>query len=301
MSDTTDIVAVPAEVVERPWHPAEVQRDTFSIIADVVQLAGIVAGTEMVPEELRNRPDAVAAVVLAGHELGLPPMQALSTVHLIKGRPSLAAEAMRALVISAGHSIHVSADADEGKAIVRRREWPSDRWETYTFSMADAKLARLTGNADSGWTKYPRAMLTARATSEACRAVFPDVIRGVSYTPEEVESLEPPVPATVHPIQPDAEKMPANGAKEPAKPQSGPVLAGRVIEVRLGNAHEDVVRDFQRWRERNNMPWPPDRPAVVKAMSDELDRLERAREWAETAAAAQLREASVSTTRTDQP
>jgi hypothetical protein len=277
VSDTTDIVAVPAEVVERPWHPSEVQRDTFSIIADVVQLASIVASTEMVPEELRDRPDAVAAVVLAGHELGLPPMQSLSTVHLIKGRPSLAAEAMRALVISAGHSIHVSADAEEGKAVVRRREWPSERWETYTFSMADAKVARLTGNADSGWTKYPRAMLSARATSEACRAVFPDVIRGVSYTPEEVESFDPPAPPRVERGSPPAPAVdPPPAAAETSPAQTPRDLSSRVVEARLANCHEYVVRAFTEWRTKANLPWPPDRPAVMKTMMDKLDQLQAA-------------------------
>jgi preprotein translocase subunit SecD len=54
--------------------------------------------------------------------------------------------------------------------------------------MEDAKMAGLANK--NNWKTYPRAMLLARATSELCRIVFPDIIAGLSYTPEEVSSIE---------------------------------------------------------------------------------------------------------------
>jgi hypothetical protein len=54
--------------------------------------------------------------------------------------------------------------------------------------MEDAKLAGLAGK--NNWKTYPRAMLMARCTGELCRILFPDIIAGLSYTPEEIASIE---------------------------------------------------------------------------------------------------------------
>src|SRR3982750_1405961 len=69
------------------------------------EYAGYIGDTEFVPESLRGRPAAIAAAMLAGAELGLTPMVSLRTVAIIKGRPTLTAEAQRALVTSRGHEL----------------------------------------------------------------------------------------------------------------------------------------------------------------------------------------------------
>jgi hypothetical protein len=124
--------------------------------------------------------------VLYGAELGLGPMQSLNSIHVIEGRTAMSPELMRAMVARHGHRIDVvenSATACEVKGI------RSDTGSTATvrWTMEDAKLAGLAGK--NNWKTYPRAMLLARATSELCRIVFPDVIAGLSYTPEEVSSI----------------------------------------------------------------------------------------------------------------
>ena len=182
-----------AYAVAEPWPPApRLERDTFGILADAVRLAEVICDTELVPVSLRRRPDAVVAVVLAGHELGLGPMQSLQTIDLIQGRPSLSPEGMRALVLSRGHGLIIEAGDEAATVHCHRLEWPPDRWSSFTFTLEDAKRANLLGK--DNWRQYPRAMLTARATAEACRAVWPDVIAGLSYTAEELESSAAPMP-----------------------------------------------------------------------------------------------------------
>jgi hypothetical protein len=150
------------------------------------KLSQRISNTPFVPTALRGKNEAVLACVLYGAELGLGPMQSLNSIHVIEGRTAMSPELMRAMVARHGHRIDVvenSATACEVKGI------RSDTGSTATvrWTMEDAKLAGLAGK--NNWKTYPRAMLLARATSELCRIVFPDVIAGLSYTPEEVSSI----------------------------------------------------------------------------------------------------------------
>lgn len=157
------------------------------VIQTYVALAGQIAKTEFVPESYRNRPEAILACFLKGRELGLDPFQSLESIDVIKGRPGLKPEAMRGLVQAAGHRIWPDTYTDTKVTMCGARKDDPERVESVTWTLDDAKRAELTSNAT--WKKYPRAMLTARATSELCRLMFSDVIKGLSYTPEEVESF----------------------------------------------------------------------------------------------------------------
>lgn len=151
------------------------------------KLSQRVSNTPFVPSALRGKPEAVLACILYGSELGIGPMQSLNSIHVIEGRTAMSPELMRAMVARHGHRIDVienSTTACEVKGI--RADTGSTA--TVRWTMEDAKLAGLAGK--NNWKTYPRAMLLARATSELCRIVFPDIIAGLSYTPEEVASIE---------------------------------------------------------------------------------------------------------------
>ena len=191
-----------------------------------LELSGQISRTALVPEALRGRPEEVLAVMMAGNELGIGPMQALQSINIIKGKPALSAELMRALVLSAGHQFIIDANDQSAIAKVCRAGWPE--WQTVEFNLEDAKRAGLLNSPT--WQKYPRAMLSARVTSEACRMFFPDVIAGMSYTPEEIEAFA--VPAMTEPpafrLAPVNQKKPVATAtakadsNEPAVASTGP-------------------------------------------------------------------------------
>ena len=100
-------------------------------------------------------------------------MQSLRSVFIVKGRPAIYAETMRGLALAAGHEI-VYERQDGSTCTVRGRRDGQQSWHTVTWTLDMAKHAGLTRNPLYG--TRPRAMLTARATSELCRDLFADVI-----------------------------------------------------------------------------------------------------------------------------
>jgi hypothetical protein len=146
-----------------------------------------VTNTPFVPKALQGKPEAVLACILYGAEMGIGPMQSLNSIHVIEGRAAMSPELMRAMVARHGHRIDVienSNTACEMKGV--RNDTGSSA--TVRWTMEDAKMAGLAGK--NNWKTYPRAMLMARCTSELCRILFPDIIAGLSYTPEEIASIE---------------------------------------------------------------------------------------------------------------
>src|SRR5665213_639349 len=85
-------------------------------------LAQEIAGSDFVPEGLRGKPAAVLACVLAGRELGVGAFQSLQKIHIIKGKPALSAELMRALVLKAGHRIWLKESTDDKVIICGQRK-----------------------------------------------------------------------------------------------------------------------------------------------------------------------------------
>lgn len=155
---------------------------TLDLAPEAWRLAEKIAGTPFVPDALRGKPEAVLACMLTGNELGLPLMVSLSKVHVINGRPGLASETMRSLVLAAGHELWVESKSNTAVTVGGKRAG-SSREQRVTWTIEDATAAKLKDK--DVWKAYPRAMLTARAMSELCRDMFPDVIGGL-YSTEEL-------------------------------------------------------------------------------------------------------------------
>lgn len=172
--------AAPAPIIERNGY--DLIRSTALAMADANAIAKAVANTDMVPKHFRGKPDDLTAAILFGATLGFDPMQSSRQVYVIHGQAALYARAMAALVMSAGHEVWTVSSAPEAVTVHGRRRG-SEHVEVSTWTHERAKRAEYTSNAK--YRTNPEEMLYAKAVSEVCRKIAPDVLNGV-YSVEEM-------------------------------------------------------------------------------------------------------------------
>jgi hypothetical protein len=202
----------------------------LEILEPAARLARMIADTDFVPRAMRGNAAAITACVLFGAEIGIGPTQALAKVHIVEGRPAPSAELARSLLLSAGHDMWIE-EATTTRVTVAGKRANSDHVQKVTWTMDDAKKAGLAGKQN--WAKYPRQMLTARATAELARMVAPDALGGISVFAEEIGDDEPAdigdITPTTTAAAPKAKTRRLAAAPPPAE---GPIPSG-VREVTL--------------------------------------------------------------------
>jgi len=170
--------------------PVVHHNDTAMSFDLLVRQADVLASSRIIPRAYQNRPADVIAAGLAGFAFGWDVMTSLRNYHVIEGTASLRPEAMLGLVRRSGHSVQLAvfdAVRDElpvrvAKATGRRRDNGDEH--IAEFDTIDAKRAGLINK--NNWKQYEDAMLTWRAVSALCRVLFPDVVLGAGYVPEEL-------------------------------------------------------------------------------------------------------------------
>ena len=173
-----------AVAVQQPTNqPVESSLQKWAQEAAAISgIANAIAGTSLAGA-YRNDRDAIVAVILAGHEVGLQPMTSLKSIDVIQGQPALRAHAMRAIVLKAGHEIEL-VESDAQHCVMRGRRKGAEGWQTVEWDLRRAAQMKLTEKAE--WKKQPKTMLIARATGEICRLVAADALHGMPYVAEEL-------------------------------------------------------------------------------------------------------------------
>ena len=135
-----------------------------------------------------GNPQAVLSTILLGRELGLPTMAALRSVHIIKGKHSLSAQLMVAIILNSGKAdyFRLIESTDTSCTYETKRKGRTEP-TTHTYTIDDARTAGLLDN--DNWKKRPKPMLRARCSSELSRIEYPDLLAGL-YTPEELRDAK---------------------------------------------------------------------------------------------------------------
>lgn len=157
---------------------------TPSNLAEAMKMAEILADSSIVPKDFQGRPGNVLIACQWGAEIGLQPLQAMQSIAVINGRPSIWGDAMLGLVQGSGALEDITEEVSEDGQIAtctvkRRGKSPVTR----QFTMEEAKTAGLKGKTGP-WQQYPRRMLQLRARAFALRDTFADVLRGVAIAEE---------------------------------------------------------------------------------------------------------------------
>jgi hypothetical protein len=155
------------------------------------------ADTPLLPDQYRRQPSSVLWAMEYGRALGLDVVTTITTIHVIKGKPSQSADLMLSRARTAGHRVRIQSERTRCVVTIVRADDPEDEnsieWtldDAVTAGLCEIRNNRPYSRSSKGepqsWEKYPRAMLRARALSECVRMACPEVLHGAIYTPEEL-------------------------------------------------------------------------------------------------------------------
>jgi hypothetical protein len=213
-------------VAER--RPAALAAIVPGSVSELLALAEIYFKAGNTPKGC-NRPEAVAAVIAAGLEIGLKPAAALNSMYLVNGKIALYGDAPLGLVRASGlldfidEKVEGAGMERAGVCTMQRKGDPVGK-RTFRFSAADAKQAGLWGKAGP-WTTTPDRMLQLRARGWLLRDMFGDVLMGMAVA-EDLEDAAAPVRAEVRTATVDTPPPPAQqaAAAEPPTDVHGEVM-----------------------------------------------------------------------------
>lgn len=239
------MAAAELAVVERQALPqrASLAPTNFE---EALAFADYLSKSELVPLQYINKPHNIVVAIQHGMEIGLAPLQAMQSIAVINGRPSLWGDSMLALVMShpayEEHTEEIEGVGDARAAVftIKRK---GQKAHVVRFSVEDAqragkwdtrdKVTRKGQNGsyetanDSPWYRYPERMLKMRARGFALRDKFPDALRGM-ISREEAEDF---AGETIEGVVSTVESTPTQQAK------SAPPVA-------IAKITQDQAREF---------------------------------------------------------
>lgn len=282
----------------RAAAPALINPTTDSwtaVLTDVVALAQNINQTEFVPKDMRGSAPKVAAAILHGRELGLPPMTSLAGVHVISGRPGVSAELMRALIQQAGHDIRF-VKSSAAQCTMRGRRAGEEDWTEVSYTLQEAKDAGDYAK-NPNYRSRPADMLVARCTTRLARMIFADVIHGMRSVEELQDMIEgetAPLVAeqvetsTVSRAPRAVEGAPARNAGAQAEggaeaagvgsapaPSSPPERRRPPLRGRVSKPQEDGPTQAQLDAQEDPQPDPEPQEKVTKAEVTPIDERQR--------------------------
>ncbi len=157
-------------------------------IREGLELAKTLFASRLLPKAVAST-EAAFTIMATGRELGLSSMQALRSIHIIEGKPTLSADL--AVALAKRHpdcEFFMLVESTDKIATYETKRRGEPRPTRLSFTIEDAARAGLTGK--DNWKKYGPAMLRARCSIALVRVVYPDAVLNL-YDPDELDRESP--------------------------------------------------------------------------------------------------------------
>jgi|GEM_PF-3463305 len=179
--------------LDAPHAHAPVLDFSSGSLRDKWQMAEMLAQSSLVPKEFRGRPGDILIVADLGASLGMSVAQSLQSIASINGRPTMWGDGLIGVVrrsplcewIKEEEIGQPDTDGYGYRCSAKRRGEPNV--VVNSFTIGDAKRAKLI-DKDGPWKLYgPRRMCRMRARSWTLRDAFADVLKGLAMREEIVD------------------------------------------------------------------------------------------------------------------
>jgi hypothetical protein len=227
--NTTEVVPTPSG--DAPERFVDL---THLSLGDIKDIAKVFISAKFWANELT----AAQAItkILAGQELGVPPMQAMNEIYVIDGRTRLSAGLVGALVKRSKRYNYRPVEMNDSLCVIEwfDRDLGSDPIGQSQFTRADAdniQVYKKGGGTKpltdgSNWVNYAEDMLFARALTRGARRFAPDVFGGAIYSPDEVVGEDRPDTRSLAPSVPPP-RFADPDAEPELPPEPSPVVEGQ--------------------------------------------------------------------------
>jgi hypothetical protein len=241
-------------------RPALVPLEGGDSIESLFKLAEPLVKSGFLPDYIKT-PGQAVAIIMAGREMGVQPMQSLRSINLVKGKITINADLQLALFVRDGGRFKWLKDDINGAELWLRH--PSGNEYTASFSQADAKTAGLWGKAGTPWQLHPRPMMRARTITGGMKAVGYEPVSG-AYDDVSGELPGAPVPAYEPVVRVGIDPV---------------VETGEVVDPETGEVVQEAVTGYTRVTDvavarAMRLPFPnaPDQP-LDELSSNHLRRI----------------------------
>lgn len=244
MADEPEVVTgdVLPVIQPREQHaPALVDVEAISSVAQMLAQSGFFSDAKEMAQ--------AAVKVMAGQELGIPAIQAMTSIYIVKGKVSLGGMLIGTLIRRSGRYTYRIVKHDNEVCEIAFFERDGDSWAEIgrsSFDTGDARVAGLiTGEQGSGpWYQHRRNMLFNRAISNGAKWHCPDIFGGPVYVPEELGATIDGNGELVPLSAPEAASTHSDGHLEPEQGQRDEAILLRHALVQVVGGFDEMMKNY---------------------------------------------------------